>query len=379
MSGNGLSPLYITGVDLNQYFVSNQTGEALANGKIYFYVDSNRTQAKQVFQLVQGSGNPPNYTYLPLPNPITLSAVGTIIDANGNNCALFYYPYDSYGNVQLYYIECYDQYNNLQFTREAWPYLSTTGGGMSGTINSAGQNSVAWYATTGTTISGIPPVNSSVFVTSNTGIPGWTQTLPSQVQVTVNSLNSGTGASSSTYFRGDGTWAATNTSPDWHQIGSVSLSGTASPVTFTQAAIVNYTNLVIELANVQVSTNCHLSLGVSVNGGSDYNSGSGAIYIVNGTGATLSDLHTSSSSPVQIDTGTGTAGTSATYGVIIITNPTPSGVTKYVDGMYYQPAFGAGETFTLSGIFQPMNQINAVGLFLSAGNFASGTINLWGY
>lgn len=127
---SGTNSMYISAISLEPYFVSNQNAEALANGKIYFYVDSNRTQAKAVFEQVQGSGNPPNYTYQPLPNPLTLSGVGTIQDSGGNNVALYYYPFDQYGNSQLYYIEVYDQYDNLQFTREAWPPNTVaTGGG----------------------------------------------------------------------------------------------------------------------------------------------------------------------------------------------------------------------------------------------------------
>ena len=119
---SGLSVMYVTGSELEDYFVSNQTGLPLAGGSVYFYVDSNRTQAKTVYELNQGSGWPPAYTYTPLPNPVVLSNTGTIMDANGNNVALYYYPYDSFGNVQLYYVEVYDSQGNLQFTREAWPY-----------------------------------------------------------------------------------------------------------------------------------------------------------------------------------------------------------------------------------------------------------------
>jgi hypothetical protein len=135
---SGLNSMYISSLDLEPYFVSNQNGTANAFGTIYFYVDDNRTQAKNVYELVQGSGSPPNYTYTVLPNPLTLSAVGTIQDAGGNNVALYYYPYDQFGNEELYYIEVYDQYGNLQFTREAWPYPWGASGGSSTTTEAVG-------------------------------------------------------------------------------------------------------------------------------------------------------------------------------------------------------------------------------------------------
>jgi len=114
-----LSPMYITGPDLNQYLVDKNNGGPLINGQIYFYQDDARTTPLDVFELV---GNPPNYAYAPLPNPLQLSGVGTIVDAAGNQIALYYYPYDEFGNLLLYYIAVYDQYGNLQYTREAWPY-----------------------------------------------------------------------------------------------------------------------------------------------------------------------------------------------------------------------------------------------------------------
>ena len=110
--------MYITATDLNQYLVDKASGQPLAGGIISFYEDSSRTTPKPVYEL---TGSPPDYTYTALPNSLTLSSVGTIVDAGGNQVALYYYPYDANGDIQLYYIVVTDANGNPQFTREAWP------------------------------------------------------------------------------------------------------------------------------------------------------------------------------------------------------------------------------------------------------------------
>ena len=46
---------------------------------------------------------------------------------NGNQVAVYYWPYDANGDIQLYYITVYDgpaSTGLLQYTREAWPPLA---------------------------------------------------------------------------------------------------------------------------------------------------------------------------------------------------------------------------------------------------------------
>lgn len=129
----------ISSIELQSYFVDKTTAEALAGGKVYFYKDLDRTVAKPVYQL---TGSPPNYTYTALPNPLTLTGVGTFDDGSGNDIAVYYFPYEgtpsdgvSDAVVEQYYIAVYDSNLVPQFTREAWPALGViSSGGGGGTV-----------------------------------------------------------------------------------------------------------------------------------------------------------------------------------------------------------------------------------------------------
>jgi len=74
----------------------------------------------------------------------------------------------------------------------------TTGGG-GGTVSAGTANQMAWYAGTGTTVSGLATANSGVLITSAGGVPSISSTLPSAVQGNITSV--GTVAS--------GTWSGT--------------------------------------------------------------------------------------------------------------------------------------------------------------------------
>jgi len=113
-----LNPLYITAPSLQSYFVDKDTGEPLAQGKIFFYRDTNRTQPKPVYTLQNNAGN---YTYVPLSNPLILSSVGTPVDASGQDIIIYYYPWDAEGNLDLYYIVVQNSLGVPQFIRQAWP------------------------------------------------------------------------------------------------------------------------------------------------------------------------------------------------------------------------------------------------------------------
>jgi hypothetical protein len=113
-----LDDRYIVASDLEGYFVDKDSGLPLASGTLSFFRDSSRNVPKPVYQL---SGSPPNYTYTLLPNPVTLSSVGTPQNALGDNIVIYYYPFDDDGNIDLYYVSCDSSGAVNQFTREAWP------------------------------------------------------------------------------------------------------------------------------------------------------------------------------------------------------------------------------------------------------------------
>jgi len=124
-----LNPQYVLAPSLQEIFLDKDTGLPLSGGKIYYYSDNNRTMAKNVYAI---SGNAADYTFVPLPNPVILSAIGTIQDNNGNDIKPYYFPFVSEedNTQELYFIVVQSSLGVPQFTREAWPG-SQSGSGSS--------------------------------------------------------------------------------------------------------------------------------------------------------------------------------------------------------------------------------------------------------
>lgn len=118
-----LDPKYILMQDLEEILIDKDTGLLLSNGTIEFWADNSRNTPQAVYEL---TGSPPNYNYAALPNPLDLSIIGTPRNAANANIAIYYKPYDDFGNLSLYYIVVKNSTGTVQFTREAWPNTVVT-------------------------------------------------------------------------------------------------------------------------------------------------------------------------------------------------------------------------------------------------------------
>ncbi len=131
--------LLIAAPILQDYFVDKTTGAPLSGGIVTLYQDNSRTTLKNWYYQ---SGTPGNYTYIPLPNPATLSDVGTIEDGNGNDTIPFFYPYSELDNTtkQPYYITVDNSAGQRQFTRQNFPFNPGT---QTGNVNATNNNLIA--------------------------------------------------------------------------------------------------------------------------------------------------------------------------------------------------------------------------------------------
>lgn len=85
-----------------------------------------------------------------------------------------------------------------------------SGGSGSGTVTSSAANSLAYYGASGTTVTGLTPVNSAVLITSSSGVPSEATTLPSALTIPTPTIT-GTLAAAAANFSGKLTTAASAT------------------------------------------------------------------------------------------------------------------------------------------------------------------------
>lgn len=119
-----IDPHYIPAFSIEDVILDKDTGAPLSGGLVYFEQDDQRGVLKPIYQI---TGTSPNYSYIQLPNPMTLSSIGTFEDALSNPTIPYFYPYDANLDVELYYIRVTSSEGVEQFTREAQPYVQTQG------------------------------------------------------------------------------------------------------------------------------------------------------------------------------------------------------------------------------------------------------------
>lgn len=116
-----INPDFLVSAAMLQDFIISKTGVPLDKGVITLYRDNDRLVLKNWYYQ---SGSPGNYNYIKLPNPMTLSAAGTMVDVNGADIIPFYYPRSEEDETveEKYYITVDDKFGTRQFTRQDFPF-----------------------------------------------------------------------------------------------------------------------------------------------------------------------------------------------------------------------------------------------------------------
>jgi hypothetical protein len=162
---------YIPAFSIEDVLLDKDTGAPLSGGIVTFERDSQRGTFKSVYQI---TGTSPNYTFIALPNPMTLSSIGTFEDAMGNPVVPYFLPYDANFMPDYYFVKVESSGLVPQFTREAVPFIPDAGGtdGATGSLENEVSNpqfAEVFFTTPGPYVFTIGTVSSQVI---NLG-PDW--------------------------------------------------------------------------------------------------------------------------------------------------------------------------------------------------------------